>query len=134
MFIHQFIARCEWLIIGHDSVRRNFFCVLNMTAKRLVVDSLSGFREGKSFTFGICQVVFPKMLNCSEPLKLRTGALPLRFATPGYFQNMNREGSACAQGPPYSVSGASGLSGFSHWLPEGVQSHTRLRLRALQFS
>lgn len=39
---------------------------------------------------GICQVVFPKMLNCSEPLKLRTGALPLRFATPGYFQNMNR--------------------------------------------
>ena len=74
---------------------------------------------------GICQVVFPKMFNCSEPLKLRTGALPLRFATPGYFQNMNRgrnvaefdsiaptvqggipmtvnvnrEGSACAQGP-----------------------------------
>ena len=39
--------------------------------------------------------------------------------------NVNREGSACAQGPPYSVSGASGLSGFSHWLPEGVQSHTR---------
>ena len=74
---------------------------------------------------GICQVVFPKMFNCSEPLKLRTGALPLRFATPGYFQNMNRgrnvaefdsnaptvqggipmtvnvnrEGSACALGP-----------------------------------
>ena len=74
---------------------------------------------------GICQAVFPKMFNCSEPLKLRTGALPLRFATPGYFQNMNRgrnvaefdsnaptvqggipmtvnvnrEGSACVQGP-----------------------------------
>lgn len=46
----------------------------------------SGFDSGT----GICQAVFPKMFNCSEPLKLRTGALPLRFATPGYFQNMNR--------------------------------------------
>ena len=42
---------------------------------------------GDAFTpVGICQVVFPKMFNCSEPLKLRTGALPLRFATPGYFK------------------------------------------------
>lgn len=74
---------------------------------------------------GICQAVFPKIFNCSEPLKLRAGALPLRFAAPRYFQNMNRErnvaefdsiaptvqggipmtvnvnreGSACAQGP-----------------------------------
>ena len=109
-----------------DYLRKRFDDLSEPGSK--VFDVVKDFLDSTSYknaSFGICQVVFPKMFNCSEPLKLRTGALPLRFATPGYFQNMNRgrnvaefdsiaptvqggipmtanvnrEGSACAQGP-----------------------------------